>query len=100
MPFSPGDPGPVQAQFIGTVKEGRAVRIKGGHEIFSEPLWCGEQALELGLVDGLGNAVHVARDLIGTKTRHVGGSGGEVGDGGECCAGLGSWGGEGAVSAV
>ncbi|WP_407296318.1 S49 family peptidase [Stutzerimonas zhaodongensis] len=54
-------------QFIDSVKKGRGDRLQvAGHpELFSGLIWSGEQALELGLIDGLGSASYVARDLIG-----------------------------------
>jgi protease-4 len=36
-------------------------------ELFSGLVWSGEQALPLGLIDGLGSASSVARDVIGEK---------------------------------
>ena len=35
--------------------------------MFSGLVWSGEQALELGLVDGLSSASAVARDLVGVE---------------------------------
>jgi protease-4 len=35
--------------------------------LFSGLVWSGEQALELGLVDGLGSASHVARQVVGQE---------------------------------
>lgn len=52
-------------QFIGQVKQGRGDRLKGGDELFTGLVWTGEQALELGLVDGLGSSSMVARDIVG-----------------------------------
>lgn len=54
-------------QFIGQVKAGRGDRLKGGDELFSGLVWTGEQALELGLVDGLGSSSMVARDIVGAE---------------------------------
>jgi protease-4 len=56
-------------QFIDVVKKGRGDRLKFKEhpELFSGLVWNGEQALQLGLIDGLGNASSVARDLIGEK---------------------------------
>ena len=51
-------------QFIDAVKTGRGDRLKGGEEVFSGLFWSGEQAVELGLVDGLGSSSYVARELI------------------------------------
>lgn len=54
-------------QFIGQVKAGRGDRLKGGDELFSGLVWTGEQALGLGLIDGLGSTSMVARDIIGVE---------------------------------
>ena len=53
-------------QFIDSVKKGRGDRLKveGHPELFSGLVWSGEQALSLGLIDGLGSASYVARDVI------------------------------------
>jgi len=45
----------VHAQFIAAVSEGRGERLKGGEEVFSGLFWSGEEALALGLVDGIGD---------------------------------------------
>lgn len=54
-------------QFIDSVKQGRGDRLQVAEhpELFSGLIWSGEQALELGLVDGLGSAGYVAREVIG-----------------------------------
>lgn len=56
-------------QFIASVKQGRGERLKDKEhpELFSGLIWSGEQAVKLGLVDGLGGASYVARDVIGEK---------------------------------
>jgi protease-4 len=56
-------------QFIASVKQGRGDRLKDKDhpELFSGLVWTGEQALPLGLIDGLGNASYVAREVIGAK---------------------------------
>ena len=76
-PFSPLEPRAVQhtqrmldqihAQFIARVKEGRGDRLKDNGEVFSGLFWTGEQAVALGLVDGLGSASYVAREVIGNE---------------------------------
>jgi protease-4 len=57
-------------QFIASVKQGRGERLKDKEhpELFSGLVWSGEQALDLGLIDGLGSASYVAREVIGEKT--------------------------------
>ncbi|EKM93781.1 putative peptidase [Stutzerimonas degradans] len=54
-------------QFIDSVKRGRGDRLQVAEhpELFSGLVWSGEQALELGLIDGLGSTAHVAREVIG-----------------------------------
>lgn len=56
-------------QFIASVKQGRGERLKDEEhpELFSGLVWSGEQAVGLGLVDGLGSASYVAREVIGEK---------------------------------
>lgn len=56
-------------QFIASVKQGRGDRLKDKDhpELFSGLVWTGQQALPLGLIDGLGNASSVARDVVGEK---------------------------------
>ncbi len=65
----------VYQQFIDVVKTGRGNRLKNDEIIFSGLIWTGEQSLELGLVDALGSAGFVAREVIGAEeivdyTRH------------------------------
>jgi protease-4 len=54
----------IHQQFIAVVKEGRGERLKGGEELFSGLIWTGEQAVELGLVDGLASPQKVAKEVI------------------------------------
>lgn len=54
-------------QFIAKVIEGRGDRLKVNDQTFSGLIWNGEQALEIGLVDGLGSAGYVARDIVGAE---------------------------------
>jgi protease IV len=55
----------IHEQFIDVVIEGRGDRLADDDRIFSGLVWTGEQSLELGLVDGLGSAGYVAREIIG-----------------------------------
>ena len=55
-------------QFIDRVKEGRGDRLKDAPGLFTGLVWGGEQALELGLIDGLGSTSYVAREIIGEET--------------------------------
>lgn len=56
-------------QFIASVKQGRGERLKDAQhpELFSGLIWSGEQAIELGLIDGLGNSSYVAREVVKAK---------------------------------
>lgn len=54
-------------QFIEQVRKGRGERLKDHPDLFSGLVWSGEQAVELGLVDGLSSASAVARDLVGAE---------------------------------
>ncbi|MDV7210335.1 S49 family peptidase [Azotobacter beijerinckii] len=56
-------------QFIDSVKQGRGERLKDKDhpELFSGLVWSGEQALQLGLVDALGSASYVAREVVGAE---------------------------------
>jgi protease-4 len=73
-PFSPEDPVAIEhiqemldqihQQFVAVVKEGRGDRLKENPELFSGLIWTGEEAVQLGLVDELGSASYVAREVI------------------------------------
>lgn len=54
-------------QFISKVKEGRGDRLKATELTFSGLIWNGEQALESGLIDGLGSSGYVAREIVGAE---------------------------------
>lgn len=76
-PFSPEKEEEVQfwesvletthSQFIDSVRKGRGDRLADDERLFSGLVWSGEQALELGLIDGLGSSSHVARQVIGQE---------------------------------
>ncbi len=55
----------IHAQFIDVVREGRGKSLKETPEMFSGLFWTGEQALAMGLIDDMGSAGQVARDVIG-----------------------------------
>lgn len=73
-PFSPQDDSQIEkfqtvlttvhAQFIKAVKDGRGDRLKDESVVFSGLMWSGEQAVPLGLVDGLGSPGYVAREIV------------------------------------
>ncbi len=57
----------IHQQFIAAVTTGRGDRLQITEEIASGLIWNGEQALELGLIDGLGGVRHVAREIVGEE---------------------------------
>ena len=73
-PFSPQNPEDadhargllkaIHSQFIAVVKQGRGARLKDDPRLFTGLVWTGEQGIELGLVDALGDTDSVARDVI------------------------------------
>jgi len=75
-PFLPQDPAErahiqamldeIHQQFIDVVREGRGDRLKDGPGLFSGLVWSGKRAMRLGLVDEMGSAGYVAREVIGT----------------------------------
>lgn len=52
-------------QFIDDVKAGRGDRLVNDPQLFSGLIWTGEQALELGLIDGLKSLDQLAREQLG-----------------------------------
>ncbi len=73
-PFSPINPkhqalaqamlNEIHEQFKTVVRQGRGARLKETPETFSGLFWSGEQGIKLGLVDALGSADYVAREVI------------------------------------
>ena len=58
----------IHQQFIEVVKTGRGDRLNANNEaLFSGLFWSGEQALDLGLIDGLASSSKVARDIVGAE---------------------------------
>jgi protease-4 len=54
----------IHQQFIEVVRQGRGERLKETPDMFSGLFWTGEQAVRLGLVDGLGSIDSVAREVV------------------------------------
>ncbi|HED34543.1 MAG TPA: S49 family peptidase [Gammaproteobacteria bacterium] len=75
-PFAPQDPKVIEHmtrllksvhnQFINAVKQGRGDRLKEVDGMFSGLIWTGDQSVELGLIDELGNSSFVAREVFKT----------------------------------
>ncbi|WP_106477093.1 signal peptide peptidase SppA [Phytohalomonas tamaricis] len=53
-------------QFIDDVKKGRGDRLSNDPQLFSGLIWTGEQALPLGLIDGLKGLDQFARETVGS----------------------------------
>ena len=59
----------IHQQFIDVVKAGRGDKLKSDTpDLFSGYVWTGEQSVDIGLVDKLGSADYVAREIIGAET--------------------------------
>ncbi len=54
----------IHAQFVDVVKRGRGTKLKDDSALFSGLIWTGEQGVALGLVDEIGSAGYVAREII------------------------------------
>ena len=79
-PFRPEDPEgisrlraiqeDVHGVFKSMVRERRGTRLKGtDEELFEGQVWSGQQAIENGLIDGLGDVRGKMRDIFGEKVR-------------------------------
>ncbi len=79
-PFQPEDPEDVERlkriqkivhqDFIDLVKQRRGAKIEdAGDDLFTGEFWTGRQALELGLIDGLGDVRSRMRELYGEDVR-------------------------------
>ncbi len=57
----------IYQQFIAVVQKGRGDKLTDKEELFSGLVWTGEESLALGLIDELGSASYVAREVIGEE---------------------------------
>ena len=57
----------IHQQFIDVVRQGRGKALKETKDMYSGLFWTGADAVKLGLVDKLGDASYVARDVIGAE---------------------------------
>jgi protease-4 len=57
----------IHRQFIARVRQGRGDVLKETRDMYSGLFWTGEQALKMGLVDEIGSAGYVAREVIGAE---------------------------------
>lgn len=56
--------GTIHKNFIDAVKKGRGDRLKDRPDLFSGRYWSGQESIELGLADELGDVNYVAREII------------------------------------
>jgi protease-4 len=54
-------------QFIQAVRDGRGERIKETKETYSGLVWLGDEAVENGMIDGLGDLGYLTREVIGVE---------------------------------
>ena len=54
----------IHQQFIAVVKAGRGERLQITPDVFSGLFWTGQQAVDMGLADKLGNLDYVAREVV------------------------------------
>jgi len=58
----------IHKDFISAVRQGRGDRVKGSDaEVFNGLIWTGNQALEIGLIDGLGSVGEIAKEEFGVE---------------------------------
>lgn len=57
----------IHHQFIDAVRKGRGDRLKENNDIYTGLIWTGKEALEYGLIDKIGSASFVAREVIGAE---------------------------------
>ncbi|ORU92918.1 MAG: peptidase S49 [Cycloclasticus sp. symbiont of Bathymodiolus heckerae] len=55
----------IHQEFIQAVKTGRGDRLKDNPELFSGLVWAGEESIQLGLTDAIGNVQTVAKNEFG-----------------------------------
>ena len=57
----------IHEQFKSVVRKGRGDRLAEDGQIFSGKFWTGDQAIAMGLADGLGSVDYVAREIVGVE---------------------------------
>jgi protease-4 len=57
----------IHQQFIARVRDGRGKTLKETRDTYSGLFWTGEEAMKMGLVDAIGSAGFVAREVIGAE---------------------------------
>ncbi len=59
----------IHHQFIEWVKSRRGEKLAEGGDLFTGEFWAGDEALRLGLIDGIGHLAPVMKERYGDKTR-------------------------------
>ncbi|WP_099825657.1 S49 family peptidase [Oceaniglobus indicus] len=62
----------IHARFIEQVRSRRGSRLPEGRDLFTGDIWVGRDAIDVGLVDGIGHLVPKMKELFGDKVRFVG----------------------------
>jgi serine protease SohB len=62
---------PIHQAFIAHVKARRGARLDQSADLFNADVWVGQQAVDLGLADGVAHMVPKLKSLYGDKTRFV-----------------------------
>ncbi|CAC9565379.1 Periplasmic serine proteases (ClpP class) [uncultured Gammaproteobacteria bacterium] len=55
--------------FINAVKAGRGNRLSDHKDLFTGLIWLGEDAKKLGLIEGIADANHIAKNIVGVESR-------------------------------
>ena len=55
--------------FINAVKAGRGNKLSKHKDLFTGLIWLGEDAKKLGLIDGIADANHIAKNIVGVNSR-------------------------------
>ncbi len=59
----------VHKGFIAQVSDRRGARLSDGQDLFNGDVWVGQEAVELGLADGVGHMVPKMKEIFGDKVR-------------------------------
>lgn len=59
----------IHADFIAHVKRRRGARLDEGTDLFTGDIWVGEQAVGVGLIDGIGHLVPKMKEVFGDDVR-------------------------------
>jgi ClpP class serine protease len=62
---------PIHQAFIDHVKQSRGKRLKEDADLFNADVWVGQQAVDLGLADGVAHLIPKLKELYGDKVKPV-----------------------------